>query len=472
VFPVINNINDYDIMETLFKIQAPKVAATNEANSKYIALVEKIDASENKATGYDGTVASMLWTAFAKMSKTRNTWRRSTFKALLIHLYNQGGYAVLKSPVYVDVLVNVSAFGLKMQRPIEEWVRPSFIPDEQLEDLIDHCFAIYPTPTFLITAFYEGPLNRMLWFIRLGTGAAPKTLPGFPEHFTAKMVYLFLQTPKGFTIEQALVRAEALGYGASTLIADQLAWSKLADVTSSSVFWSSVIQFFAKAESLDMNQLRRILEFLEATFQANASFSLKGRTMLTLERDTTAWQEQMQRYRDTYNQAEWPAIGIPLLYWETSVNNRVVTYKTVELLTADALYQEGIDMRHCVAEYVDECLDGDAGIFSLRKYDGTSFKKMATIAIDPDNHCITEAQGNCNASLTKEAIRALEVWEEQGAITMNGFELDEAPHVPDEYHHAVVEERAIRNKEAFELPKILFWILWSLFILFRNCSDM
>lgn len=459
-------------METLFKTQTPKVANTTGANSKYIALVEKIYASENKATGYNGTVASILWTAFAKMSKTRNAWRRSTFKSLLIHVYNQGGYVILRNPIYVDVLVNVSAFGLKMQRPIEGWIRPSFVPDEQLEDLIDYCFAKYPTPAFLITAFYEGPLNRMLWFVKLGAGTAPKTLPGFPEHFTAKMVHLFLHTPKGSTIEQALVRAEAMGYGASVLVADQLAWSRLAEVADANIFWSKVIQFFAKVEVLDMNQLRRILEYLEATFQANANFDLKDRTLQTLERDATEWQEQMQRFRNAHNQAQWATTGIPLLEWETSRNSKVVTYKTVELLTADALYQEGQDMRHCVAEYTDDCRNGATSIFSLRRYEGTSFKKIATIAIDPDNHCITEAQGNCNTDLTTEAISALKAWEERGAIYTNGFNPEEAPYVPFEHHNAVVRERARRREEGFEtLCKVLIWILWVCFLMFRNCSD-
>jgi hypothetical protein len=459
-------------METVYKTQMPNVVAASRANSKYIALVEKIYASENNATGYQNTVASILWTAFAKMSKTRNTWRRSTFKSLLIHVYNQGGYALLKSPIYIDVLVNVSAFGLKMNRPIEGWVCPSFLPDEQMEDLIDYCFATYPTPVFLITAFYEGRLNRMLWYVKLGAGASPKTLPGFPEHFTTKMVHLFMQTPKGSNIEQALVRAEALGYGATALVAEQLAWSKLSEVASSNAFWSTVIRFFAKAKTLDMNQLRRFIEYLEATFRGNVNYSLKGRTIKTLERDANEWHEQMQRFRDAHNQAEWPSLGIPLLDWETSTNNKMVTYRTVELLTADALYQEGLDMRHCVAEYVDDCIDGDTSIFSLRKYDGTAFKKIATLAIDPFNMSIYEAEGNCNTPLTTEAVMALNTWQAQGIVTYKAQRHQEELHAPFANEYVDVPEYGTRNEEGFDIVKVLFWILWVLFVLFRSCNEM
>ena len=161
------------------------------------------------------------------MSKKRNTWKRATFKELLLHMYAQGCYKVLRNPIYVEVLINISTYGLKMVRPVQRWQRPSFDPEEQLEDLIDHCFAKYPTPVFLISSFYESSLRHQLWYVQLGSGRSVKSLNGLPEEFTAKMMHEFRNTPQGFSVSEAIVRARALGYGATEQITMELTRSKL-----------------------------------------------------------------------------------------------------------------------------------------------------------------------------------------------------------------------------------------------------
>ena len=416
-------------METLFKTQVPQVAATRGTSSKYIALVEKIYAADNKNIRYNGTIESLLWEHFAQMSKTRNTWKRATFKTLLLHLYAEGCYAVLRSPVYVKVLANIATFGLKMVRPIEKWKRPSFVPDEQLEDLIDHCFATYPTPVFLATAFYDTSLSRMLWYVKVGSGAAIKSLPNYPEHFTAKMTHIFRNTPKGFSIDQALIRAEALGYGASPEMAERMAWSRLTEVAANGMFWSTVIQFFAKT-NVDHNTLRTLLEYLASCIAANANYSLKGRTLQTVQRDAAIWHEHMQKRRDAANEVDWEPSDIQPLYFEGTHNGKRVSYRTVELLTADELYQEGTDMNHCIADYIDDCHCGDSSVFSLRRYDGDTFKKLATIEINPVTKVIIEAQGNCNTDLSDKAIIALRAWAKQGHVKMHEHSLEAVPYVP------------------------------------------
>lgn len=399
-------------METLYKEAGTAVAArtARQHTSKFVTLVESAYLSSNSSIGYDGTVASLVYSGFSKMSNTKNTWKRATFKSLLIHLHKEGAYRILRNHVYIDVLINVSIFGLKMIRPIENWSRPSFSPDEQIEDLIDHLFATYPTPVFLITTFYESSLSRMLWYIKLGQGASVKELPNFPEYLTAKMVYFFKETPRGYSVSQALIRAQALGYGATEVIANRFAYSQLIEKEGNAMFWNEVIKFFAKATEKDLIDFAIVLNYLEFARARNHSFSLKGRTFATITRDAQAWNVYTAKMNAKASQVQWCPSGIKALNKHKIQGDKEVTYVSIELLTAEDLYEEGQEMNHCVGDYVDDCIAGDSAIFSLRKIENGTFKRLATVEINPKNWELEEANGSCNSELTHEAFSILKTW--------------------------------------------------------------
>ncbi len=71
--------------------------------------------------------------------------------------------------------------------------------------------------------------------------------------------------------------------------------------------------------------------------------------------------------------------------------------------------------------YVDECRNGESAIFSLRKYIGGSFEKLATIEIDPSSKEILEAQAKYNSVLSKEADEAVKVWKKQAGIKAENY---------------------------------------------------
>jgi len=405
-------------METQYKKAGTAVAArtARQKTSKYVALVEAAYLAENSSKGYNGTVSSLVHTGFSKMSKTRNSWKRTTFKSLLIHLHSQGAFKILRSTVYMDVLINVSTFGLKMIRPIESWSRPSFSPDEQMEDLIDHLFAKYVTPVFLITAFYESSLSKMLWYIKLGQGASVKELPSFPEYLTTKMTHIFKETPRGYDIHQALVRAQALGFGATETVANGLAYSALREKEGNEMYWNEVIKFFAKATEENLIHLAVILNYLEFARARNRNFSLKGRTFKTITRDAIAWNVYTAKMNAKSSQVMWYPSGITALHKNKVQGNKEVTYVTVELLNSDDLYEEGQEMSHCVGEYVDECIAGTSAIFSLRKIENGHFKRLATIEIHPKAMELEEANGNCNSELTHEAFSIMKTWLSEAGV--------------------------------------------------------
>ncbi len=397
-------------METLYTTKAPEVKTTSKGNSKYITLVEKIYKAENKPQGYRGTVESLLWSSFSKMSKTRHTWKRATFKDLLILMHTQGCYKILRSPLYVQVLANISTFGLKIVRPIEMWQRPSFDPEEQLEDVIDYCFAKYPTPVFLISSFYESSLRHQLWYVQLGFGKSVKSLSGLPDKFTSKMMHEFRNTPRGFSVSEAIVRAQALGYGASQQMAMELTRSKLSQIEGNTSFWRSVVQFFSIQKQVNHWDLYKALEYLEARIQRDRYFSMKGRSLEALLNQAQEWYLEMQKMRNKANYLSWLPSGIKGMHLEIVKNDAPILYSAKELLTSEELYQEGCDMNHCVADYIDDCYAKKTSIFSLRKQEGDTIKKLATVEINPYTLEVMQAEGKCNTPLSEEAAMAFNHW--------------------------------------------------------------
>ena len=436
-------------METLYNTQAPEVTTTSKNKSKYILLVEKIYHAENKPQENRGTVESFLWSSFSKMSKTRHTWKRATFKDLLILMHTQRCYKILRSPLYIQVLANISTFGLKIVRPIEMWQRPSFEPEEQLEDLIDYCFAKYPTPVFLISSFYESSLRYQLWYVQLGSGKSVKSLSGLPDKFTSKMMHEFRNTPKGFSVSEALVHAQALGYGASQQTAMELTRSKLPQIEGNTSFWRSVIQFFSAQKHVTHWDLYKALEYLENRIGRDRYFTMRGRTLEALSRQANEWYQEMQKMRNDANYLSWFPSGVKEMQKEVEKDGKKVVYIAKELLTSDDLHEEGHEMNHCVADYIDDCYAMDTSIFSLRKQEGDTFKRLATIEINPRTLEILQAEGNCNTELSSEATMALDYWKNILGIKEKTILVQEQ-YIPQNLPRQIQNEAIVQQQQVHE----------------------
>ncbi|MDY8138750.1 PcfJ domain-containing protein [Aquimarina sp. 2201CG5-10] len=435
--------------------------------SKYASLVEVIYTAHNKPQDYKGTIASMLWMFFSKMSKKRSVWKRDTFRKLLLHLHDQGCYTILRKIEYVEVLANISAFGNRFVRDIYGWKKETYIAEDQLQSLIEFCFAKYPVPEFLVSSFFETQKKYMLWYVQLGVGRSVKSLSGIEMQLTTKMAHEFRKTPKGYSVAQALRRAQAIGYGANKNMAESIAWSGLSRVRGNESFWNTVVHFFAKQKEAPFDKMGEIIDYLSFSIRENTSFSMKGRTLEALLRQSDEWHRRLYMQRNAENYVSWKSAKIKSLNYTTAVKDQSVVFKTVELLNSQALYEEGYDMHHCAASYVDECYSGESAIFSLRKYMGDSFEKLATIEIDPESKEVLQAEGKYNSSLTKEASKALEVWKEQADLDYENY----ASPPPQEYRPQVNggdqlqninarNEMQTMNREVEISPKVIVFIIY------------
>lgn len=89
--------------------------------------------------------------------------------------------------------------------------------------------------------------------------------------------------------------------------------------------------------------------------------------------------------------------------WESALQEGMYAgYEVVPLTTGIALAEEGSEMRHCVAGYVDMCASGESRIFSIRK----TGKRLATLEIGaprgPMSWQVQQVRGKCNGRVPDE----------------------------------------------------------------------
>ncbi|NER14390.1 hypothetical protein GWK08_13130 [Leptobacterium flavescens] len=458
-------------MKTLYNTQIKNNNVqlyTKEARpARYIELVERIYSEDNKPQRYSGSLESMLYEFFAQTSK-ENLIKRDTFRRLLIHLYTEKCAAILSRYEYVKVLLNISKLGNYIHNDIEGWRKTSLIPEEQLSSLIRYCFAKYEVPRFMETAFFRERILHRYWYIQLAQGRSVQKLSALPVELTKKMAHEFRHTPPGFNINQAIRRAQALGYGAGAAQADCMAYSSLSRDFGDEVFTKTVVVFFAGQKNFPFSKFRELLDYIGYAKAANRNFSMKGRTLAALIRQSDEWHYNARKKAPPDKGLIWKQSGIQAFYKEETINDEQIVFKTVELRSSAELIEEGQNMDHCVAEYDGDCYNGDSAIFSLRKFvNGNYEQTLATLEIDLLNREIIQAQAQANRNVSKEAEKMIRKWLSANYLGISPeCDLNAEGQGPV---YAIANRNVNRNENGNEfvvLAKVIFWILCFLFKLF------
>ncbi|QYJ68976.1 PcfJ domain-containing protein [Flavobacterium litorale] len=390
------------------------------SKTAFAKMVERAYTTPPLLQGNKGTLASVITSHFAQMSLQNNVWKRDTFRALLLQLHAEGCFTLLKNPGFIAVLANISAFGNKTVRDIQGWKKETAVPEAQLASLIRYSFAKYPVPEFLEHVFNTDKKVHMYWYIQLGRGDSVLALSGFPVSYTSSMAHWFRLTPPTYTVPQAIRRAQALGYGATTERAEVIAWSVLANGFENEVFWAKVVQFVAKVkEEVSLDKLQVVLEHLEALRVQQPDINMKGRTWDALLRQAEMWKAEMVKRNDAAGYMQWKPAEITDFY---KAEGNVV-YRTVQLTSSEALYEEGYEMNHCIAEFTDDCALGEAAIFSLRAYNSnatdTDFRRILTIEVCLKTNDILEAKGKYNEMPTQEEDKLVKEWAAKEKLTFS-----------------------------------------------------
>jgi len=123
--------------------------------------------------------------------------------------------------------------------------------------------------------------------------------------------------------------------------------------------------------------------------------------------------------------AAWPSSGILGLSFEERIAPRspdepptLRIVSIVELLSSFELAQEGRAMRHCVATYAGECIQGKASIWSLRATTRQGQKRLLTIELDPRARTVRQARRLVNRPAGPRDREIVALWAERERLVL------------------------------------------------------
>ena len=339
---------------------------------------------------------------------------------------------------FINGLAAAAEYRDRWIRDPEMWSGPPAGLYGGMRSLLRHLFERYPVPDFVAHSWFASspePWYRQL-YLHMAEGRGIRQFADRPSiPLSPKAARHYLNAPADLDPTEAQRWAQIVALGGSTAMARKLVrLTVLGECSSDEQFWETVLRFLIANSPLLHDEEVLIVDFLnEQRFQPGyeawgrgggieplqPNFSMKGRTLRSLRRYMIHWREELLRKRPelALKTSSWPRTEIaPLVHRQGGRK-----WTLFELVSDRALSLEGAAMRHCVKDYIDECVSGQSSIWSLRITQGARSRRMATIEVSPKNRRIVQAQAKCNSSPTPEAWQVLEHWAEREGLEFNWF---------------------------------------------------
>ena len=126
-----------------------------------------------------------------------------------------------------------------------------------------------------------------------------------------------------------------------------------------------------------------ILGYLQHCLQDVANYSIKGRTLATVQRAANEWFEENSVTLNNDKTKSLPIIwkGAPYQEWN-QLGDDNQWYAIFQLTSQLSLNDESAYMSHCVRSYVSNCMTGACSIWSLRVRQNSIWLRLATIEVN------------------------------------------------------------------------------------------
>jgi hypothetical protein len=167
-----------------------------------------------------------------------------------------------------------------------------------------------------------------------------------------------------------------------------------------------------------LRQVNQLTDFLAAQkfgpHAAAPGMSMKGRSAIGLLREMLIWQDAVARgagFRGVFKPSGRKG-------FEMNTADGVGAWTIVELLSSREVLEEGLAMRHCVANYIGHCAMGRTSIWSLKRVSdaGKALRKL-TLEVDLSGQ-IAQARGLSNRWPTIEEKEVLRRWAQAENLTV------------------------------------------------------
>ena len=340
---------------------------------------------------------------------------RKILKDALIYL--DANSALVGTEDFIQVVFNMVQFKADWRNDLFRWKPSAKQPETQVKELTAYLFCKYPIPQFLYNGFYEVKTTKYIeWLIHIGAGGKVKEMKSIPFPVTQKMCHYFLLAPAKLTIAEALRWAQVRGLNGDEKLADRIAYSWISSKPySHEDFWESFITLLVNRGMFNLSKVTELIDYVREAKRENANYSLKGRTLQSLLRQSDQWHSRFAQYRG--NQV-WKSCGIEGYRFDKKSEMVVLE----ELNESRKLVEEGKAMKHCVGSYAFYCSKGRSAIFTLRKYSGgVLLDILATIEVNIGLQRIVQAKAKMNKQISAEARKYMETWAINEGLAINPY---------------------------------------------------
>jgi len=381
-----------------------------DVSKVFLKNVEQIFSNKGYQNGYS-EVFSRIQLDFGELSCKGNEVHLKAYKAILQMLAKKRCYDLLEKPEYLASLKRIALKSNYFVRSIETWERKSHNAVKQWSDLLKHLFAEYVVPSFLNSAWLTEKTKYTQWYIDVAQGKSVRKLEGLPFTMTKKMAHAFLQAPSYLSIQEALRYAQVIGLGGDDYLAWYINGSYLGrNSFAHEAFWGEVIEFFVRAGMFDMEKVEEMVDYIREQFNQNAAYSMKGRTITSILRQTQEWHQTLNRRFNRGGNYIWKSSGIEGFLWEEGTGVKVRIYEIQELLSTNELKAEGAKQKHCVASYDTRCHKGQCAIFTLKSEEFGMMETLITLEIDLNSKTIVQARGKYNRTMQPKEKHLVTMW--------------------------------------------------------------
>lgn len=340
-------------------------------------------------------------------------------------------FKILKE--YNSVIVEIFKMNIFWIRDISTWECKSRNTYKQLKSLLEHLFCEYEVPEFMFQSWTDKTASskHKEWFLHLAAGNTARELFKYPIPITKKMAHEFKNTPfPGYSIDDAIRRSQVIGLGGDQRLADAVLMSRLRHDFQHNDFWTTVIQFFIGIPMLNLDEVGTVIDYINeqkyvpkrnivndivVIRSANPGFSMKGRNITTLIRDTHTWHKelsQLKRQAGVANNtpykidltSKWNRSTIRPFTFTEGKNEKRKVWNILEITHAADLYDEGKSMGHCVYSYLSSCLTGKCSIFSLCLFN----TRMVTVEVR--DYRAVQIRGPRNKRPTDKEMSIINSW--------------------------------------------------------------
>lgn len=304
-----------------------------------------------------------------------------------------------------------------------------------------HLFARYPVADHLEQIWVDSSglggdeikLRKRWYIVAAGGGSLFKE--GAGEWLSRKEVHAFLNPPGSVSFDQAIWQAIARSHTNDLGVALRIARSRIARTPRAELgFWREVVRFFA-AHPTTVEEMDDLGDFLAECHRRDRTWSVKGRTLVSLGRQMRAWHRDLAaiarieaaRARahglgaasEAGGGGSWAGMAMADWSWCPSSKGRLKRdeYVVKQLRTAADLVAETRAMHHCVASYAAKCIAGHCSIWSLRYRTAGSTERLLTIELDRQGRAV-QVRGFANRVARPDEVKLLERWAKARGVVL------------------------------------------------------